>query len=397
MVAKRISGGVLVAVAIGAPMILWSSPAIARPQRPTRPTRAAATVRPNVLLAVDGTSSSNAWAVGDTTVGPVTRTLIEHWNGRSWRIQRSRNPGKRGDSLTGVAAVSPTDAWAVGTALVSGNSEGLIEHWNGTAWSVQSGAQVPGALLNLSAVSAISATNIWAVGSLGATGTTVRQTFIEHWNGVAWSRVASPNASTNTNFLAGVAAIPGHAWTVGAAFEDNSNLQNPLVEQSTGTGWSVQACQSPGAAPQDTLAAVSATASGTAWAVGSFLNGRKVSRSLIEQAGPTGWTIESSPNRGPHNNFLTAVAATSATNAWAAGQSDSGGIKTLVERWSGNTWAIQKTPNEGTEFSVLQGLDATSTTNAWAVGDFGGSGGDPQTLIEHWDGSAWKTQKSPNR
>ena len=380
-----------VAVAVAIALVVISAPAGARP------TARAATVRPNILSAVDGTSPSNAWAVGTTTVGSASRALIEHWNGTSWQIQKSANVGTGDSFLTGVEAISPTNAWAVGTVTVSGNPEGLIEHWNGSSWTVQKSAQVSGAVLSLNGVAATSATNAWAVGVDTATGTDLGQTFIERWNGTAWTRQTSPDATTNTNFLTGVtAASSSHAWVVGAAFENASSLQNPLVEQWNGTGWSVQPSQSPGAEPQDTLAAVSATATGAAWAVGSFLDSKNVSRSVIERLGAGGWTLQTSPNRGSSNNFLTAVAATSVTNAWAAGQSNSGGIKTLIERWSGSAWTIQATPNQGTRFSILQGIDATSAKNAWAVGDFGGFAGDQRTLIEHWNGSAWKIQMSPN-
>jgi hypothetical protein len=331
-------------------------------------------------------------------VGSVSKALIEHWNGTSWQIQKSANVGTDSAFLTGVAATSPTNAWAVGTVTVSGNAEGLIEHRNGSSWTVQKSAQVSGAALNLIAVTATSATNAWAVGLDTAHGSTLGQTFIEHWNGTAWTQQTSPNATTNTNFFNGVAAASSsHAWAVGAAFESgNSNLENPLVEQWTGTSWTVQASQSPGAAPSDTLAAVTVSPTGGAWAVGSFLNSKSVSRTVIEREGASGWTLQASPNRGSFSNFLSGVAATSATNAWAVGQSDSGGVKTLVEHWNRSSWTIQPTPNKGTKFSILGAIDATSAKNAWAVGNFGTPAGDQQTLIEHWNGSAWKIQKSPN-
>ena len=394
MDAVRISRGILVALAMAA-LTLSSGAASARPRREARPAPASTSSRPSVLSAVDGTSPTNAWAVGNTKVGAVTRTLIERWNGTSWQIQQSPNVRGGYNVLTGVVAISPTDAWAIGTSRVSGNAEGLIEHWDGSTWAIQPSAQVAGAQLNLSGVSATSATDVWAVGYFTPPGSTVEQTFIEHWDGTSWTQLSSPNATANTNFLSGVAAVsPSIALAVGAAFETNSNVEDPLAEQWDGTAWSVQSSQSPRPAPQDILAAVTISPEGVPWAVGSFLASNKKSRTLIEQLGPSGWTIYASPNRGGANNFLTAVTATSVTNVWAAGQSDSRGIKTLVEHWDGQSWVMQKTPNEGAEFSALQGADATATNNAWVVGYFG-AGGDPQTLIEHWNGSAWRIQKSP--
>jgi hypothetical protein len=39
------------------------------------------------------------------------------------------------------------------------------------------------------------------------------------------------------------------------------------------------------------------------------------------------------------SGFLSGVAATSASNAWAVGQTGSAGsIKTLIPRWNGSVW-----------------------------------------------------------
>jgi hypothetical protein len=39
----------------------------------------------NELAGVAVLSSCNAWAVGDYFTGPTRQTLIEHWNGSSWK------------------------------------------------------------------------------------------------------------------------------------------------------------------------------------------------------------------------------------------------------------------------------------------------------------------------
>ncbi len=68
--------------------------------------------------------------------------------------------------------------------------------------------------------------------------------------------------------------------------------------------------------------------------------------------------------------------------------------RTLVEHWNGTAWKVHKSPAPGYN-SVLIGVAATSATNAWAVGGLGTTR--PfKTLIEHWNGTAWKIQKSPN-
>ena len=90
----------------------------------------------NELFGVAAVSATNIWAVGfianTTAAGSVQQTLIEHWNGTSWSVVSSPNPGSS-PVLSGVAATSATNAWAVGN---SGFNQTLVRAWNGTKWSV---------------------------------------------------------------------------------------------------------------------------------------------------------------------------------------------------------------------------------------------------------------------
>ncbi|HET7517959.1 MAG TPA: hypothetical protein VFN05_09735 [Actinomycetes bacterium] len=58
----------------------------------------------------------------------------------------------------------------------------------------------------------MSANNAWAVGK-GRNGAALA----EHWNGGAWSVVASPNVGANDNLLNGVSATTGDVWAVGSS------------------------------------------------------------------------------------------------------------------------------------------------------------------------------------
>jgi hypothetical protein len=68
----------------------------------------------NYLWSVDGTSATDAWAVGFYDTGFELRTMTQHWDGTSWTIQPSPNASEVIDELTDVAAVSSTDVWTVG-------------------------------------------------------------------------------------------------------------------------------------------------------------------------------------------------------------------------------------------------------------------------------------------
>lgn len=77
------------------------------------------------------TSAQDAWAVGALGTLPVSKTVIVHWNGKTWTKVPSPSPPQSG--LADVAATSADNAWAVGTYGIT-HPKTLILHWNGTAW-----------------------------------------------------------------------------------------------------------------------------------------------------------------------------------------------------------------------------------------------------------------------
>lgn len=106
------------------------------------------------------------------------------------------------------------------------------------------------------------------------------------------------------------------------------------------------------------------------------------------------WKVQKSPNQAGATGFseLDGVAATSSNNAWAVGSfGNRTASHTLIEHWDGTAWRVQSSPNPGGR-SSLSSVAATSPSNVWAVG----SHGDPaRPLVEHWDGTSWKIQSSP--
>src|SRR5580698_6796033 len=109
------------------------------------------------------------------------------------------------------------------------------------------------------------------------------------------------------------------------------------------------------------------------------------------------------PDRpGPGDpNLLTGAAVTSARNAWAVGYYANaplgeGAEQTLIEHWNGQAWKIAPSPNPGGSAAdnSLHGVTAVSPTDAWAVGYY--SRGGDHTIIEHWNGHAWHAVQSPD-
>ncbi len=255
------------------------------------------------------------------------------------------------NQLFGVAALSPADVWAVGIHCSGGcgaepQRQPLIMHWGGTAWSKVKIHGLGSAGGAIDAVSAFSPRDIWAAGYSDIPTSRYTQPLTLHWNGTAWSVVASP---TGAGLLNGVSAV-------------------------------------------------SAT---SAWAVGDTENPDATAGTLTMRWNGTNWSMISSPDPGPfgYTNELRSVAASSPKNAWAVGYytSPSGSTRQrLILHWNGTTtWSRSTSPSPGTD-DYLHAVTARTTADAWAVGDDQSRTGSLDTLILHWDGTRWSRVSSPN-
>jgi hypothetical protein len=254
------------------------------------------------LTAVDAATASDAIAVGNDYPAPSPGVpggpipLAVHWNGSSW--SRMTVPaGLQGEAVNDVTMLSPTDAWAVGT----GTGGTLALHWNGSAWSRVASPNPPviDFRLRVNAVSGTSSGDVWIVGGQrgpkrpGYSGTNLP--YILHWNGSAWSAVATPDIGSD--YLVDVAAVsPANAWAV--SFGGS-------VLHWDGTAWTVATKLSQGAI--STMTAVSAT---DLWVTGSG------SDSLLFHSNGTNWDNVAKP-AGADN--LVSSTSLQPGNVWFVG------------------------------------------------------------------------------
>jgi hypothetical protein len=303
--------------------------------------------------AVSADSPNDVWAVGflATTTSPYETSLIAHWNGSAWSVSRS---GFAGGWLYGVSAISADDVWAVGYENnMTGSFRTLIVHWNGAAWS-RVAAPSPGGTsglgAQLTAVTSVSADDVWAVGRYKTDANPYGVRLILHWNGTAWSRVASPNPHSTGSELNGVSALSANSiWAAGTYCTESAPDCSPTGLQSlalrwNGTGWPQETTPDPNGT--DTLAAVAAQSSTDVWAVGSgSVPGAGVPYdTLITHWNGEDWSQVPSPNPSTDDNFLYAVSADAGNDAWAVGyycaSSCPDGINDwLALHWNGTTWS----------------------------------------------------------
>lgn len=312
---------------------------------------------------------------------------------KPWRVLSSANPSPGGDYLYAVAALSATNAWSVGDYLAgSGKTmvdQTLIEHYDGASWSVVPSPD-PGTGPNgnyLRAIAAVSTSDIYAVGSEGGVGA-----LIEHFDGTSWSVMANPGVGV----LRGIVAISAHnIWAVG----DDGGPTRTLIEHYNGSTWSVVPGPNFGLGPGDynELSGIAAISASNIYAVGYYSTGSNSHQTFIVHYNGSQWSIIPSPNVSGTHDYLTGVTAISASNIYAVGGSytlDSAG-KALIEHFDGQTWSIVLSSSPYT-LSSLNAVQAASASNIYAAGySFTGTPTIPG-LVEHYNGRAWKVVASPN-
>jgi hypothetical protein len=178
----------------------------------------------------------------------------------------------------------------------------------------------------------------------------------------------------------------------------------PAVQLAAPRSCAWQVVTSPNRGVSATLSAVAATSARDAWAVGSYDTGSGF-RALIEHWNGSAWKVvpSVSPATGRHEtSTFGGVVAISPSNAWAVGfyEKTTTSFRTLIEHWNGRKWSVVPSPNADQGENTLGAVAAVSAASIWAVGYRHGpgasGGGARKTLVEHWDGAKWRIVPSPS-
>jgi hypothetical protein len=94
----------------------------------------------NFLTGIAAAGSQDIWASGyegNVNQQNFTVPYVLHWNGKTWQLIKVPNVGSEGSQLHALAAVSTTDIWTAGqTQETDGALLSLTEHFNGKSWSI---------------------------------------------------------------------------------------------------------------------------------------------------------------------------------------------------------------------------------------------------------------------
>jgi hypothetical protein len=246
------------------------------------------------LTGVSALGSKNVWAAGAYANGSgVLQNLVLQWDGTSWTQTLPPNAGAGDNILQTIFATSANDIWVVGQYLVTAGIsdpttnpwQTLIEHYNGSGWTIQTSLNPVAGDNTLVNISASASGDAWAVGFTNTAAVGSARTLIEHWNGTAWSTVASPNFGAGDNVLSGLLALSANnAWTSGFGKLDAAPTTGgtTLVEHWDGTSWTIQSSDSPGASG-DSLNGLAALPDSQVWAVGDSYSSINARGTMIQQ------------------------------------------------------------------------------------------------------------------
>jgi hypothetical protein len=350
-------------------------------------TASAAAINPNYLWGVSCADASHCFAVGQHTK-PLGQPVagIDQLSGGTWApVPSPEPPGSASAALSGVACTGARSCLAVGTYTTSsGKSFPFAQRWNGTAWSLISVPAAGSTSSSLDSIACASARSCWAIGS------DRHGTLAEHWNGSTWAIVASPAAGTSRFYPQAGVSCPAasNCWAVWSWYSASGSHYGTLTAHWNGTAWSKVATPTSGDS-RSMLNGVSCSGVSACMAVGHGPKG-----GLAQRWNGSAWslTLDGAPAAtwGLMGIWCSGDSACMAVGFQSTGPNSA---VDLAARWNGTAWSQLTTPNPADEGDVhgLQGIACITASDCWAAGG-SASTGDPgfgRRIIEHWNGTKW--------
>ncbi len=273
-----------------------------------------------------------------------TKTLVETWNGTSWKVATSASPGEN-SQLNGVSCSGTNKCHAVGS-----NSAGtLIENESEGAFAQETSPNPKEAnTITLSSVSCNGTEGCQAVGSyVRVKGLEKRsRMLIEGWNGKEWSIETAPFVSEELElFLKGVACTAIHACKAVGYSQPGSKKEDVTIAFSwNGTEWKKVTSESPGVSSQ--LLGVSCNAFSGKCLTAGRTDAESETKTLAESEVAGNFVKEVTPNPTEFSRLsaISCVSVVSSCEAVGVYEGASG-AKTLAEGWNGKEWTVQETPS----------------------------------------------------
>lgn len=166
-----------------------------------------------------------------------------------------------------------------------------------------------------------------------------------------------------------------------------------------GVKWKPEVIGEPSGVLSSDLEGVSCSAASICTVVGNYRNTSGTYFTLAERWNGSHWMIQSTPSPGVAAAGFFGVSCPTSTDCTAVGSYQavtSGPQVTLAEHWNGTTWTGETTPNpSGSTFTQLSSVSCTSASACIAVGYSEDSTRNQHLLAEGWNGLTWSIQSTP--
>ena len=356
----------------------------------------AGTGEPLASLNAVTVTSNGAIAVGadsvNTFLNPLCGTNMSVSRGASrWSALTTPSPGC--GWLSSVTSLPGNKAWAVGYQTnSSGVTHTLTEFYNGSSWAIKPSPN-PGPTAELTSVTLTPSGTVWAAGVYYKSNGDQESLLLKR-TGSTWKQVAAPGLA----FLEGIASTPsGQLWAVGYGFNGDYLNNSTVILMQTAGGWKQVPGPSPGKGNGSYLYSVAAGPDNVLWAVGKYYDSKTAAPHTLTVKYQSGkWSQVASPTPGSVDDWLYAATITSDGSVWAVGGATNSKCENnLAEEYTGGIWKVVTVPDRGScsnnNANVLYGVTATSTGTLYAVGEGGIS-----TLVEENTSGTWKIVPSDN-
>lgn len=279
----------------------------------------------------------------------------------AWQEIPGASLGTSQNWFSSVVALAPDNVWAVGEqgdTYFGGQT--LIEHWNGMQWDAVASPNIANASQTLNAVAGASANDLWAVGTYSQNHSV--QPLVLRGDGSAWNIAPAPDLAGDNAELNDVVAIAANdVWTAGTRWVNSKRTM--LLAHWDGAQWAVM--NTPFFAKDASLQTIFVRGANDIWAGGS---------NLMHWDGVT-WQII------PGIRNVTDVLALAADNVWVATTR-----KTM--HWNGNAWRDVPVAQYTWGFNSLGHFAALAPDDIYATGTYQ-LNQHRYAIIQHWDGKAW--------
>jgi hypothetical protein len=238
------------------------------------------------------------------------------------------------------------------------------------------GASVPGSFAATASSAVPGSSQVLVLGRV-----TVKQTSRFAVLRVSHGRASSSTLPAGDQPAAITAGSSSTAWIGGYTINvsNASAPAKPLIERSKGRGWSK--AKLPKLFSGSAVTAMSASSSTNAWAVGYLNSSDNTINEALHWNGKS-WTAF---NTGlAADTQLSAVSTSGPTNAWAIGGNQ-------LLHWNGKAWSVSNTALGGS----ITSLATSSANRAWGVGTVSGPSGRPEAYSMFYNGKKWSTVKMP--